>query len=83
MAMQINSFLGSALAAYQAGQRRIDDAGAAIATSAVPAVSNSLALIDLGEQMLELRGGQYDAMAAVRMIRSADEVLGTLIDTQA
>ena len=54
-----------------------------LATSAVPAVSNSLALTDLGEQMLELRGGQYDAMAAVRMIRSADEVLGTLIDTQA
>lgn len=38
---------------------------------------------DLAESLVALRVGQYEAQAGARVVETADEVLGTLIDTSA
>jgi hypothetical protein len=38
---------------------------------------------DLAESLAALRVGQHEAQAGARVVRTADEVLGTLIDTKA
>ena len=38
---------------------------------------------DLTESLVALRVGQNEAQAGARVVRTADEVLGTLIDTKA
>ena len=38
---------------------------------------------DLVESLVALRVGQHEAQAGARVVRTADEVLGTLIDTKA
>ncbi|SFP05738.1 hypothetical protein [Pseudomonas borbori] len=38
---------------------------------------------DLSESLVALRVGQHEAQAGARVVRTADEVLGTLIDTKA
>ncbi|NKQ11223.1 hypothetical protein [Pseudomonas sp. SST3] len=85
--MQINnSLLSAGLGAYQAGQQRVDEAGAAIATGALPVAENSQAVADtveLTEQLIQMKVGEHTAKAGVRLLQSADEVLGTLINTKA
>ncbi|TBV11914.1 hypothetical protein [Stutzerimonas kirkiae] len=82
--MQINSSLLSAgLSTYQSGQQRVDEAGAVIASNSLPVAGNSQVLAELTEQLVELKVGEHAAQVGARVIRSADEVLGTLIDTQA
>ena len=85
--MQINSSLISAgLGTYQAGQQRVDQAGLAIADHISPAAENSQAVadtIELAEQLLQLKVGQRQAKAGVRLLQTADEVLGTLVNTKA
>lgn len=82
--MQITSnLLGAGLSAYQSGQQHVDQAGAAIAAESLPVVGNSQALTEISDQLIQLKVGEYNANLGARLIRSADEVLGTLIDTQA
>lgn len=38
---------------------------------------------DLAESLVSLRVGQYEAQSGARVVETADEVLGTLIDTKA
>ncbi|MCQ4306963.1 hypothetical protein NA645_03050 [Pseudomonas stutzeri] len=84
--MQISNLLSSGLAAFQAGQQRVDDAGAAIAADTLPVAENSQAVADtveLTEQLIQMKVGEHAAKAGSRMLQSADEVLGTLINTKA
>lgn len=84
--MEINSLMSSGLGAYQAGQQRIEEAAGAIASSALPAADNSLAVaevVELTEQLVQLKVGEHTAKAGARMLQTADEVLGTLINTTA
>ncbi|MBA1262945.1 hypothetical protein ACYCFC_14260 [Stutzerimonas sp. NM35] len=84
--MEINSLISSGLGAFQAGQQRIDQAGATIAGASLPVADTSQALnevAELTEQLVQMKVGEHAANAGVRMIQSADEVLGTLINTTA
>ncbi|MBA1276602.1 MULTISPECIES: hypothetical protein [Pseudomonadaceae] len=84
--MQISNLLSSGLAAFQAGQQRVDDAGAAIAADTLPVAENSQTVADaveLTEQLIQMKVGEHAAKAGARMLQSADEVLGTLINTKA
>lgn len=85
--MQINSSLLSAgLGAYQAGQQRVDHSGAAIAGRTLPVAETSQAVADsveLTEQLVQMKVGEHQAKAGVRLLQTADEVLGTLINTKA
>lgn len=82
--MEINSLMSSGLGAYQAGQQRIDMAAEAIAGASLPAADASQAVsevVELTEQLVQMKVGEHAAKAGARMIQSADEVLGTLINT--
>jgi flagellar hook protein FlgE len=85
--MQINSSLLTAgLNAYQAGQQRVDQAGAVIAGRTLPAPENSQVLaetVDLTEQLVQMKVGEHQAKAGARLLQTADEVLGTLVNTKA
>ncbi|RRV17515.1 hypothetical protein [Pseudomonas saudiphocaensis] len=82
--MEINSLMSSGLGAVQVGQQRIENAAATIAEASLSAASNSQAVaevVELTEQLVQMKVGEHAAKAGVRMIQSADEVLGTLINT--
>jgi len=84
--MEINSLMSSGLGAFQAGQQRIDEAAAVIAGANLPAANASQAVnevVELTEQLVQMKVGEHAAKAGARMIQSADEVLGTLINTTA
>lgn len=85
--MQISSTLLTAgLGAYQAGQQRVDQAGAAIAGQSLPIPENSQTVtetVDLTEQLIQMKVGEHQAKAGARVLQTADEVLGTLINTTA
>jgi Ni2+-binding GTPase involved in maturation of urease and hydrogenase len=83
-AMQITSnLLGAGLSTYQGGQQRVEQAASAIASATGPVLGNSQAVSEITEQLIQLKVGEHSAKLGARMIQSADEVLGTLIDTQA
>lgn len=94
----MNAISGSAfnagLATIQSGQQRVDQAAQGIASGAGPQPirpSEQPTDIDVAQpgtpdvtnKLIELRLGQYQAQAGARVLETADEVLGTLIDTRA
>lgn len=84
--MQINSLLSAGLNAYQAGQQRVDQAGTVIAARASSATETSQAVADtveLTEQLVQMKVGEHQAKAGARVLQTADEVLGTLVNTKA
>ncbi|WP_339515588.1 hypothetical protein [Pseudomonas sp. RL_15y_Pfl2_60] len=82
----MNAITGSAfnagLTTIQSGQQRVDRAAQDIASGAV-ADSAQAGTPEITNQLVELRVGQYHAQAGARVLETADEVLGTLIDTRA
>lgn len=95
--MQISgSALSAGLSAIQTGQRRVDQAAADIAGNAVnqqPGSATQLASQvpaseqstrpELADSLVALNVGKVEAQAGARVVETADEVLGTLIDTRA
>lgn len=82
--MQIdNSLISTGLGAFQSGQQRLAQAGGEIAAATLPAMQPSQAAAEVTEQMVQLKVAEHEAAAGARMIRTADEVLGTLINTTA
>ncbi len=85
--MQINSSLLSAgLDAYQAGQQRVDRASVGIADLNLPVVERSQAVsdsVELTDELVQMRVGEHQAKAGARLLETADDVLGTLINTTA
>lgn len=84
--MQINSLLSAGLNAYQAGLQRVDQAGTVIAARTSSATETSQAVADtveLTEQLVQMKVGEHQAKAGARILQTADEVLGTLVNTKA
>lgn len=84
--MQINSSLLSAgLGAYQAGQQRVEHAGLAIAERTLPVETSQVMAdsVELTEELVQMKVGEHKARTGVRLLQTADEVLGTLINTKA
>lgn len=93
-----NAF-SAGLSGIQAGQRRVEQAAGEIASSAVttpPAnppqglqqvnpgsESQANGSVDLAESLVGLTQGRNEVQASARVVETADEVLGTLIDTRA
>ncbi len=93
------SAFSSGLNAIQAGQRRVDQAAVDIAGNAVTPpppgetppqqqVNPSQALeqnsqADLAQSLVALTVGKTEVQAGAKVVETADEVLGTLIDTRA
>jgi len=94
-----NAF-NAGIGSIQAGQRRLDQAAADIASTAVtppeqpsstpppnqvnPAPSTAeQTRPDLAESLVALEQGRSEVQAGAKVVKTADEVLGTLIDTSA
>lgn len=84
------SAFSSGLAAVQTGQRRVDQAAGEIASAAVARPASSAAeeqvsanVADLATSLTQLQVGKVEVQAGARVIETADEVLGTLLDTRA
>lgn len=86
--MQISgSAFYSGLNTVQSGQRRIDQASVDIAGSSLARSRQSDAQarsdVDLPDAMIGLTTGKLEAEAGARVLKTADDVLGTLIDIRA
>lgn len=93
-----NAF-SAGLSGIQAGQRRVDQAASEIAGNSLPAQQPSetpptqqvepspealgARQPDLAESLVGLTQGRNEVQASARVVETADEVLGTLIDTRA
>ncbi|MEX6502896.1 hypothetical protein [Pseudomonas zhanjiangensis] len=92
------SAFSSGISALQSGQRRVEQAAADIAGNAVvpaPVQTPPQTQVgaasqtaeerrpDLTESLVALRIGENEAKTGARLVKTADEVLGTLIDTTA
>lgn len=87
-----NAF-SAGLSGIQAGQRRVDQAASDIANAGVapqqPMENASAARdpadnpVDLADSLVSLSQGRNEVQASARVVETADEVLGTLIDTRA
>lgn len=86
----VPSAFNAGLATIQSGQQRVNQAAQGIASTAIasPSPENtaqaaSTPQAPVSDSLIELRAGQYQAQAGARLLDTADEVLGTLIDTRA
>lgn len=84
------SAFSAGLSALQSGQRRIDQAGADIAGSSVQRNQQAPSArvqefndVDQASNLVDLNVGKFQAEAGAQVIKTADDVLGTLIDTHA
>jgi flagellar hook protein FlgE len=93
-----NAF-NAGLSGIQAGQRRVDQAASEIASNTLPTQApaqtapaqqvepnpalRSTTQPDLAESLVGLTQGRNEVQASARVVETADEVLGTLIDTRA
>lgn len=86
--------LNSALGGIQAGQRRVDQAAASIAGNSLAAADTATrrpaaqsgataSQADMAANLVEMSRGKHEVRASARVIETADELLGTLIDTRA
>ncbi|MCY1295002.1 hypothetical protein D9M68_574670 [compost metagenome] len=82
--MQISAFTAG-LASLSSGQQRVERAAGDIASNTLPSANAAVApdLADLAAQLIELQRGKLEAQAGAKLLKTADEVLGTLIDTRA
>lgn len=93
-----NAF-SAGLSGIQAGQRRVEQAASEIASNRLPAEpqaetpptqqvepsseTQTATQPDLAESLVGLTQGRNEVQASARVVETADEVLGTLIDTRA
>jgi len=84
-----NAF-SSGLSTVQSGQRRIDQAASDIASNTLPrpekapdSAQKPANNADLATSLTELKVGKTEAQAGAKVIETADEVLGTLVDIRA
>lgn len=97
MEISANAF-SAGLGGIQAGQRRVEQAAGEIAASTQPqpstqtppsqqvepgAEARANTQPDLAESLVGLTQGRTEVQASARVVETADEVLGTLIDTRA
>jgi flagellar hook protein FlgE len=97
VAMQISasSAFNSGLSSVQNGQQRVNQAATDIASasaslpkpvaeSAAPNPSNSQAQqVDLASSLVDLQIGKEQVQAGAKVIKTADDTLGTLLDIRA
>ncbi|WP_271410320.1 hypothetical protein [Pseudomonas sp. Q1-7] len=78
------SAFSAGLGAIQSGQRRLDQAAGEIASANVPPADASTQHgAELAGNLVELTVAKLQTQAGAKVVATADDVLGTLIDTHA
>lgn len=93
MQISASSAFNSGLSSVQSGQQRVNQAATDIASaslpnsaaeSAAPNPSNSQAQqVDLASSLVDLQIGKEQVQAGAKVIKTADDALGTLLDLHA
>ena len=93
MQISASSAFNSGLSSVQSGQQRVNQAATDIASaslpkpaaeSAAPNPSNSQAQqVDLASSLVDLQIGKEQVQAGAKVIKTADDALGTLLDIRA
>ncbi len=79
--MEVNSTLNTGLQGFQEAQSRISEAAQNIASQQVTdATKDSVETKDLTESLVDLKSAENDAKANANVVKTASDVLGTIID---
>lgn len=82
--MQVNSALNTALQGFQEAQSRVNQAAQDIASQSVTdSTVDSIDTNDLVTSLVELKVAEIDAKANAKVIQTASDILGTLLDIEA
>lgn len=82
--MQVNSALNTGLQGFQEAQSRVNQAAHEIASQTVTdSTTDSIDSKDLTTSLVELKVAENDAKANVKVIQTASDLLGTLLDVKA
>jgi flagellar hook-associated protein FlgK len=78
--MQIDSAFTTGLQGYQRAEQRVDQASEAIASVNVARPEPEAAPVTLTDELINLKIGELQAGASARVIQTASDMLGSLID---
>lgn len=78
--MQIDSAFTTGLQGYQRAEQRVDQASEAIANVNVARPESEAAPVALTDELINLKLGELQAGASARVIQTASDMLGSLID---
>jgi len=79
--MQVNSALNTGLQGFQEAQSRLSQAAQEIASQSVKdSTEDSIDTNDLTSSLVDLKVAEIDAKANAKVIQTASDVLGTLLD---
>ena len=79
--MQVDSALNTGLQGFQDAQSRITQAAQDIASQTVSdSTTDSIDTQDLTSSLVELKVAEHDAQANAKVIQTASDVLGTILD---
>ena len=82
--MQVNSALNTAVQGFQEAQSRVNQAAQDIASQTVTdSTEDGIDTKDLTTSLVELKVAEHDAQANAKVIQTASDVLGTLLDVEA
>ena len=81
--MQINSALNAGLQGFQDAQSRVNQAAQDIASQSVKdSTVDSIDTKDLTSSLVDLKVAEIDAKANAKVVQTASDVLGTLLDIE-
>ncbi|MFG0832892.1 flagellar biosynthesis protein FlgE [Aeromonas bivalvium] len=78
--MQIDSAFTTGLQGYQRAEQRVDDASTAIARATLAPSEPQAAPGEITEELIHLKLGELQAGASAKVIQTASDMLGSLID---
>ncbi|MGE6109483.1 flagellar biosynthesis protein FlgE [Aeromonas sobria] len=78
--MQIDSAFTTGLQGYQRAEQRVEDAGTAIARATLVPSEPQAAPVEITDELINLKLGELQAGASARVIQTASDMLGSLID---
>ena len=79
----VDSVLSAGVRGMQAGVERAQSAASDIARAGTVAPERGDTVTDITEAAVELKVAEQQVVASASVVRTADEVLGTLVDTTA
>jgi hypothetical protein len=79
----VGSVLDSGVQGFQNGVRQVNQAATTIARAGTVEPEKASSLEEITTAAVELKSGELQAKASAAVIRSADEVLGTLVNIKA
>ena len=78
--MQIDSAFTTGLQGYQRAEQRVDDASTAIARATLTPSEPQAAPAEITDELINLKLGELQAGASAKVIQTASDMLGSLID---